>query len=170
MRKGAIISKDKKHRYRLWRIWDDSLPKALFIMLNPSTADAMLDDPTIRRCIGFAKSWGYGGIYVGNIFSLRSSNPKDLISNVLDIQLGYCVADRNEESVRYMADICELVVCAWGNSPILKQMEKHGLIVTDWMYELVGKSSYLAKSKDGTPKHPLYLKKDLKPIEYKLIF
>ena len=78
MRKGAIISKDKKHRYRLWRIWDDSLPKALFIMLNPSTADVMLDDPTIRRCIGFAKSWGYGGIYVGNIFSLRSSNPKDL--------------------------------------------------------------------------------------------
>ena len=66
---GAIISDCGKYRYQLWRKWDPSLPVVLFIMLNPSQADASEDDPTIRRCINYAKSWGYGGIYVGNLFA-----------------------------------------------------------------------------------------------------
>lgn len=79
MDKGAIISGCGKYRYSLWRTWDKKLPKVMFIMLNPSTADAYEDDPTIRRCINFAKSWGYGGIVVGNLFAYRATNPKKLI-------------------------------------------------------------------------------------------
>src|SRR3546814_16904510 len=63
----------------LWRIWDDTKPQCMFIMLNPSTADADLDDPTIRRCIGFAKSWGYGGLQVCNLFAYRSTEPRELL-------------------------------------------------------------------------------------------
>lgn len=78
MEKTAIISEDEKYRYQLSRCWDETKPRILFIMLNPSTADANIDDPTIRRVISFAKSWGYGGVYVGNLFAFRSTDPKGL--------------------------------------------------------------------------------------------
>lgn len=79
MIKSAIISECGKYRYSLSRIWDENKANVLFIMLNPSTADGDVDDPTIRRCIGFAKSWGYGGIYVGNLFAYRATDPKELL-------------------------------------------------------------------------------------------
>ena len=60
LKSDAVFSPDRLHRYGLWRIWDDDLPKVLFIGLNPSTADELKNDPTIRRCIGYAKDWGYG--------------------------------------------------------------------------------------------------------------
>ena len=81
MNKGAKFSPCKKYRLQLWRIWDDKLPKIMFIMLNPSYADAHHDDPTIRRCINFAKNWGYGGFYVGNIYPLISTKPKLLLQS-----------------------------------------------------------------------------------------
>ena len=68
LKSDAIFSPDRIHRYGLWRIWDDALPKVLFIGLNPSTADELKNDPTIRRCIGYAKDWGYGGYIMGNIY------------------------------------------------------------------------------------------------------
>ena len=79
LNRGATFSKCKIYRYRLWRIWDAKKPTVLFIMLNPSTAGSTMDDPTIKRCIGFAKSWGYGGLYVGNLFAYRSTQPKGLL-------------------------------------------------------------------------------------------
>ena len=78
MKKHAIISQDDKYRYQLSRIWEEEKPKVLFIMLNPSTADADVDDPTIRRVVNFAKSWGYGGVFVGNLYAFRSTDPKGL--------------------------------------------------------------------------------------------
>ena len=74
----AKFSKDRIYRYALWRIWDDTLPKLLFIGLNPSTADEINDDPTMRRCIRFSKDLGYGGFIMGNIFAYRSTDPKKL--------------------------------------------------------------------------------------------
>ena len=71
IRRNAELSACGKYRYRLSRIWDDKKPLVLFIMLNPSTADAEQDDPTIRRCIAFAKNWGYGGFMAGNLFAFR---------------------------------------------------------------------------------------------------
>jgi hypothetical protein len=78
MKKDAKLSDDKLYRYQLSRIWDETKPKVLFIMLNPSTADADVDDPTIRRVINFAKSWNYGGVYVVNLYAFRSTDPKGL--------------------------------------------------------------------------------------------
>ncbi|TMF61888.1 MAG: DUF1643 domain-containing protein, partial [Chloroflexi bacterium] len=69
--RGATFSADRRYRYRLWRRWDGARPVVAFVMLNPSTADARRDDPTIRRCIGFAKSWGFGGVEVVNLFAYR---------------------------------------------------------------------------------------------------
>lgn len=76
MKKYATLSEDRKYRYTLTRIWDETKPKVMFIGLNPSTADETKDDPTIIRCINFAKSWGYGGLEMTNLFAFRATNPK----------------------------------------------------------------------------------------------
>ena len=78
MKKSAIISNCNKYRYELHREWDKDKRKVLFIMLNPSTADADNNDLTTIRCINFAKKWGYGGIMIGNIYPFRAKRPKDL--------------------------------------------------------------------------------------------
>lgn len=76
--KAAVLSDCAKYRYTLTRRWDHSLPAAVFIGLNPSTADADLDDPTIRRCIRFARDWGYGALVMVNLFASRATDPADL--------------------------------------------------------------------------------------------
>lgn len=159
MDKGAVISNNKKYRYSLRRIWDDSKPKIMFIMLNPSTADADLDDPTIRRCIGFAKSWGYGGIHIGNLFAYRSTNPKNLLSEKDPI------GKHNKVFLDSMSMACEKVVCAWGNSLIVNTLfKKTG---KDYLpLKGIKNLHYIDLCNDGTPKHPLYLKSDLLLKDY----
>lgn len=154
--KGAIISEDEKYRYQLWRIWDKTKPLVLFIMLNPSTADADNDDPTIKRLIGFAKSWGYGGFYVGNLFAYRSTDPKGLLSQ--SDPVGWV----NGHHLLNMQFKCELIVCAWGNRPILNKLKQ-----TVFDSTILNKKLHcIDLSNDGTPKHPLYLKGDLQPKPY----
>ena len=148
--KGAIISECGKYRYQLWRIWNDQLPKVLFIMLNPSTADANEDDPTIRRCIAFAKSWGYGGLFVGNLFAYRSTNPSNL--KKVDTPIG----PWNTAHVISMFNRSDKAICAWGN----------GQSPPNYFKGLLPKFYYLELSKDGIPKHPLYLKGNLQPKRY----
>lgn len=157
MKKGAVLSENKEYRYRLWRIWDESKPKVMFIMLNPSTADEMIDDPAIKRCISFAKSWGYGGLYVGNLFAYRSKNPEMLLYvNGLNRDL------LNDYHIRIMSEKCESIVCAWGNSPILKKLKFKPAL------SYIEKPLYCIElSKNNTPKHPLYLKGNLKMKSYK---
>lgn len=77
MKTGANLSECRRYRFSLWRIWDEALPYALFIGLNPSTADETANDPTITRCINFAKDWGYGGIYMANLFAYRATDPSE---------------------------------------------------------------------------------------------
>ena len=69
----AVLDKTGQYRYWLWRLWDADLPHVCFCMLNPSKADAVTDDPTLRRCINFAKSWGYGSLSVVNLFAYQRS-------------------------------------------------------------------------------------------------
>jgi hypothetical protein len=157
MIKSAVISEDGLYRYSLSRIWDESKPMVMFIMLNPSTADAKTDDPTIKRCIGFAKSWGYGGLYVGNLFAYRATNPKDLLSVVDPI---------GKENIKYLKELfskSEICVHAWGNSKIINRLER--IYPSDFSVD-VNKYYYIALTKDLQPKHPLYLKSDLKPKSY----
>lgn len=146
MKKTAVISEDGKHRYKLSREWDASLPKVLFIMLNPSTADAENDDPTIRRCIGFAKAWGYGGIWVGNLFSYRTAYPKELKGH--DVY-----TSENLKHIYDMKNQSDKIICAWGNS---RGLPAYICNRFDGIY-------YLELSKNRTPKHPLYLKGSLLP-------
>lgn len=156
----AHISPCGKYRYFLSRIWDIKKPRVLFVMLNPSTADAEKDDPTIRRCIGFAKEWGYGGIYVVNLFALRATNPTELLAAHLPVGV------ENETWIRKASSLSNLVVCAWGNGRIVEKLQKR--LDSNWKpLSWIDKPLYyLELTNDGTPKHPLYLKKDLKPQEF----
>lgn len=158
MKKSAIISDDKKYRYSLSRIWDETKSKVLFIMLNPSTADDLDDDNTIRRCIAFAKDWGFGGILVSNLFAYRSTKPNILLK---------CVDPIGNDNAIYINELsleCEITICAWGNGKIVNKLLKK----FDYYKPLINIKNlhYLELCNDGTPKHPLYLKKELKPIKY----
>ena len=80
MIKSAILSKNRKHRYLLSRIWDLNNENILFIMLNPSSADEDIDDATTTKVISFSKKWGYGGLHICNLYTYRTSSPKKLFS------------------------------------------------------------------------------------------
>lgn len=155
MIKSALLSDCQKYRYSLTRIWDESLPKIMFIMLNPSTADGTQDDPTIRRCISFAKQYGYGGLYVCNIFAYRATNPKELL------KIHNPFGDQNIFITRQLADEVETIVCAWGNKEIINKLLKGNEPYLLLQY-CTNKLHYIDISKDGIPKHPLYLKSSLK--------
>ncbi|MEO8632426.1 MAG: DUF1643 domain-containing protein, partial [Chloroflexota bacterium] len=108
MSTGAVFSGDRRYRYRLWRRWELSRPLIAFCMLNPSTADERSDDPTIRRCIGFARDWGYGGVEIVNVFALRATDPRELR------RLRDPVGPRNDSYVLDAAERAASVVIAWG--------------------------------------------------------
>ena len=135
MKRGAVISDDNKYRYKLSRIWDNEKPTVLFIMLNPSTADSDVDDPTIHRVINFAKSWGYGGVFVGNLYAFRSTNPKVLK------HVGDPIGKDNIHHIQELIELSDKVVYAWGN---MKKEPK-------WLKELVTEPYYIDISKNGIP-------------------
>ena len=169
MEYSAMISNCNKYRYKLTRTWDEDKGKVLFIMLNPSTADEKTDDLTTRRCMNFAKNWGYGGLLIGNIYPFRAKRPKDLRKWIkqdhdsnYETGLGISYAKMsNRDSVHQMAEQADLVVCAWGCN------YKGGM--PEWVDEL-GDLFYLELCKDNiTPKHPLgNLSKDAIPTNYNL--
>ena len=162
MKKSAIISNSGLYRYELHREWDKDKGKVLFIMLNPSTACGVSDDLTTRRCINFAKKWGFGGIMIGNIYPFRAKRPKDLRKWInTDKDAAFETTVINQAYVGNMSTCTNLIVCAWGCN------YKGG--IPEWVDEL-GDLHYLELCDDGiTPKHPLgNLSKDLVPIKYKL--
>jgi len=158
MTKEALISECGDYRYKLSRVWDQSKSSVMFIMLNPSTADAEKDDRTITRCINFAKSWGYGGIMVGNLYAYRATSPEKL-SRVCD-PLG----PDNLICLRSMAPKSAKIICAWGHKHIVDVLEKKFKVIESLRILLEKRRIYyLELSKNGVPKHPLYLKKELEP-------
>ena len=110
MQRSPILDEGREFRYSLERTWNSDIDRVLFIMLNPRTADANVDDATIRRCISFAARWGKGGIVVGNLFTLRSTDPKGLFRHRDP------VGPENDGHLERPAGECETVVAGWGNS------------------------------------------------------
>lgn len=147
---GAIISDCKKYRYRLWRIWDADKGNVMFVLHNPSTADENNDDPTVRRCVNYAKSWGYGGIYICNLYPYRATNPKDLLNKPFE----EISPPQNMYYINQTLKKCSLHVLAYGN-PAIKDTTP---VLFDNIYMCLG------LTKKGNPKHPLYLPSNLMPI------
>lgn len=144
---------DEGHRFRvaLWRIWDKDKPLLLFIGLNPSTATGVMDDATIRRVVGFAKSWGYGGVFVGNLYSLVTPDPKE----IWEAPSKGAGGGPNDHALRVMVRLTDDVLVGWGHFGKAAGNRPAEVLA------LVGKPVYcLGTTKDGWPKHPLYLRAD----------
>lgn len=150
--RSAVLSDDERYRYLLGREWQPEGKTATFVMLNPSTADAMEDDPTIRRCIGFAKQWGCGALLVVNLYAWRATKPADLWSG--DDPIG-----PENDAYLYAAVACTdgPLVAAWGANARADRIA--AVLKLPGMDRL----SALAVTKGGQPGHPLYLPADLSP-------
>lgn len=159
MTKDAKFSSDKIFRYSLWRIWDDTKPKIAFVGLNPSTADAEIDDRTIVKCTNYTKSWEYGGFYMVNLFAFRATDPYVLYKVQNEKGIESIVGMENDYHLKDAFDKAEKVICAWGNLGSFKDRNKAVL-------NLIEKPFCLRKNKGGEPAHPLYLSKSLQPISY----
>lgn len=151
MKKDAVI--EGQYRYSLTRVWDDKLPKVMFIGLNPSTADALEDDPTLRRCIHYAQDWGYGGLIMANLFAYRATRPKDMKKS--DDPVG----PKNDQYLIEISNSVALKIACWGNDGHFK---KRSTVVK----KMINALHCLKLNRSGEPTHPLYLKKELKPINY----
>lgn len=150
IRPPAIFSPCRRYRYVLWREWDMHNPSyAMFIGLNPSTADETLDDPTVRRCIRFAKEWGYGALCMTNAFAYRSTNPEEMKqqSDPVGIDNGTWLKVNSLEA--------GVVVAAWGIHGTHMDRDKE-------VKRILSGLLCLGKTKGGQPRHPLYLKSDTK--------
>jgi len=156
MIKDAYISDDGLYRYNLVRDWGDNEdPGMLFVMLNPSTADAVEDDPTIRRCINFAKREGCGYMEVVNLFAFRATDPKAM--KAADDPVG----PENDLVIRQALEDADIVVCAWGAHGSFKARDK---VVLDIIHQSGHVPKALGVTQAGQPRHPLYLK-NIAPLE-----
>ena len=149
---SAIFSPCRTWRYTLERRWGDDPLTLVIVGLNPSTADETQDDPTIRRCIGFARSWGYGRLLMLNLFAYRATDPREMLAAADPIG-----PDNPEVIGREAGRALGSVLCAWG---------VHGAHL-GWgpgvLERLGSKAMVLGLTKDGHPKHPLYLRADTQP-------
>lgn len=148
---NAVLSDCGNFRYALRRTWGGGCRSVLFVMLNPSTADASVDDPTIRKCVAFARLWGYDGIRVVNLFAKRSTDPDALIG-AEEISIG----DACDQWIESEAVLADLVVCAWG-------AHKSAQWRAGTVRRLIERANpgvaimCLGTNGNGSPKHPLYL-------------
>ena len=151
----ATFSSCRYYRYVLERRWDNGLPQVMFIGLNPSTADERMDDPTVRRCVRFAKDWGFGSLILANLFALRSTDPRGLFD--ADDPIGRW----NDRWLNRLSDRASLLVAAWGVRGGFRGRDK---VVADRLPEM----HCLGTTKDGYPRHPLYLRADARPVPFRI--
>lgn len=148
----AVFSPCRTWRYSLTRVWDPKRDTVAFIGLNPSTADETVNDPTVRRCIGFARSWGYGQMIMLNLFGFRATDPR-VMKRAADP-----VGPGNDAALRDLTDGIE-TIAVWGAHGNWLKRDYHVL-------DLVGPVKCLGTTKEGFPRHPLYLRADLVPEPY----
>lgn len=155
MRCEATLSDDGLYRYWLSRRWGTGR-RAVFLMLNPSTADAEVDDPTVRRCIGFAKSWGMAGVEVVNLYAYRATDPKELA------KCADPVGPMNDLSIeRTCARVAP--VLAWGAKPWARPRARRVVrrLCQRWRFLWC-----LGVTQDGSPRHPLYVPSATQLVRY----
>lgn len=151
---GAVISPCQRYRYRLWRRWDPDGPQMTWVMLNPSTADHLQDDPTIRRCVRFAATWGFGGFDVVNLFGFRATHPQVLLPMSAAEAEGpdnlVHVLAATADSGPYMPDRPgRIVVAAWGAHRVAVDQAARYLRAPDRVWHCLGTTAA------GYPLHPL---------------
>ncbi|MEQ8769882.1 MAG: DUF1643 domain-containing protein [Phycisphaerales bacterium] len=150
MKGWAGFDRTERYRYTLGRRWSDTGGEVCFCLLNPSTADARVLDPTLTRCLGFAQRWGFGSMTVVNIFALRSTDPAGLYES--DDPIG----PRNDAAIRRSAARADRVVVGWGNhGDLLGRGARVARVLSDLCEPLCWDVT-----KPGHPKHPLYLRSD----------
>lgn len=155
--RGARLSECGRYRYTLTRQWGDGM-RVCWVMLNPSTADATDDDPTIKRVRGFTRAWGYSGFIVVNLFAWRATKPAELL------KVADPVGPDNDVAIAGAVESSAAIIAAWGT--VHKKLRWRAArvrsdITANWSLH------YLRLSNDGAPWHPLYLPADLKPVHWK---
>lgn len=153
MHKDAVLSPCWKYRYSLIRRWGTG-PHVVFIGLNPSTADARLDDPTIRRCMVFAEDWGFSAIRMLNLFAYRATKPEDMLAATDP------VGPFTDRLLMAHTEGAGAIVAAWGIHGVHQGRDEQ----VKEMFK--GRLSYLRLTKEGHPGHPLYLPKTLTPVPW----
>lgn len=158
---GALFSVDRSYRYLLWRVWDWSLPYLNVIGLNPSTADQLKLDPTCKRCETRAKSLGYGGYVMTNLFAFKSTDPRGLLT-VPDPE----GIDENNWTLCHIAGQAGMVLAAWGVHGALRNRDKVVVGLLRCHFEMCGREAGLyciGTTHDGHPRHPLYVSYSAQP-------
>lgn len=173
---GCEFSECRRWRYTLWRTWQQQGAQAdlfaaglnqrrdeylMIVGLNPSTADERVDDPTIRRCINFARKYGFGGLCMTNLFGWRATDPKSMMKWSI---MGHDVIGKdNDHWLAESARNAGLIICAWGNDgPFLGRAKA---VIALLQQHVRGPLHCFRKTGAGEPEHPLYLPGDLEPIE-----
>lgn len=155
---GAVFDQHRAYRFVLWRFWNDA-PRVLFVGLNPSTADEYSDDPTLKRCCTFAENWGYGGIYLCNLFSYRATEPEDLI-----VAKAGALHAANIPAITMATKLVVMTIAAWGDGV---ELDKGWKIVAGHIKNIISPSMCFGLTQKGNPKHPLYLPGESKLMDYK---
>jgi hypothetical protein len=156
--RDARISPCGRYRWSLSRNWDWGRPWLGWIMLNPSTADARTDDPTIKKCMKFARRWGFGGIAVRNLFSFLATDPDDLLP---------CpdpVGCEGTAAILDLVGVCPRIIVAWG--AIHPQHHCRARAVFDELRRQRVIPFCLGKTAGGWPRHPLFVRDDTNPVPY----
>ncbi|WP_136442971.1 DUF1643 domain-containing protein [Pacificoceanicola onchidii] len=150
----ALFSECERYRYGLSRTWDETLPSVLFIMLNPSTADELRNDPTIERCQRRAQALGYGSLLIANLFAWRATKPEDL-RKAKDP-----VGPENDGVLQDWGARSDMIIAAWGvHGALLGQAERVAPLLT-------GDVRHLGLTKAGHPRHPLYVSYSIHPQKW----
>lgn len=146
--RGAIFDETRQYRYSLWRSWEDRSNQVAFILLNPSQANEVDDDPTIRRCIGFAQAWGYGSVEIVNLFAYCATKVSKLR------EASDPIGPENDTYILQAAQRASLLICAWGN---WGRLRGRYLEVQSLLHEY--NCGCFGLTQHGQPRHPLYLPK-----------
>ena len=153
---GVVFDVSGRYRYSLWRAWSAYHPRIAFVLLNPSTADEQRNDPTIRRCMGFARAWNFGSMEVVNLFAYRATDYRELF------KVNDPIGEENNRFLMQAVERCSTVVLGWGAKGPLLGRDRQVISLFAGLKDVY----CLGITKDGQPRHPLYVKGDTSLVPF----